>query len=137
MGERAVMSQKQANTSDAGWSLITEGVTSARLDAHRLRKLLTQVENLIQHSNQREHLYQVAGDLIQAIPARLSHLERALDRTTYALAKIGEDHLKDRLPLSDRAMVEDGFANANAFPGGKTRYSAARVAQKFLARGDE
>ena len=131
------MGQKQANTSDAGWALIMEGESAARLDAHRLRKLLTQVENLIAQSNQREHLYQVAGDLIQAFPARLGHLERALDRTSYALAKIGEDHLKDRLPLSDRALVEDGVANAKAFPGGLTRTSAARVAQKFLTSGDD
>ena len=134
MDERAAMDPKQANTSEAGWALITEGTTAARLEAHRLRKLLTQAENLIKRSDHREHLYQLAGDLIMSVPQALGRLERALDRTSYALAKIGEDHLKDRLPISDRALVEDGVTQAKPFPSHRPRTSVERVVRKWQAR---
>lgn len=129
------MSQKQANTSDAGWALITQGVTAARVDAHRLRKLLSQAQNLIEKSPHKDHFYQVAGDLIMGVPGALDRLERALDRTSYALAKIGEDHLKDRLSISDRAMVEDATQNPRPFPGGRMHRSLVqRVARAWEKR---
>lgn len=128
------MGQKQANSSEAGWALITEGVTAARVDAHRLEKLISLALALVEKSSHKDHLYQVAGDLIMSIPQALQRLERALDRTSYALAKIGEDHLKDRLSLSDRAMVEDGIQNARPFPGGMPHTSAERVARAWERR---
>ena len=129
------MSQKQANTSEAGWALITEGVTAARVDAHRLRKLISQAGALVERSKHKDHFYQVAGDLIMGIPGALERLERALDRTSYALAKIGTDHLKDRLSISDRAMVEDGIQNPRPFPGGSMRRtSVERVARAWEKR---
>lgn len=129
------MSQKQANTSEAGWALITEGVTAARVDAHRLKKLISMAQKLVERSKRKDHLYQVAGDLIMGIPSALERLERALDRTSYALAKIGEDHLKDRLSISDRSMVEDGIRNSRPFPGGHMQHtSAERVARQWAEK---
>ena len=90
---------------------------------------------LVERSAQKDHLYQVAGDLIMGIPGALERLERSLDRTSYALAKIGEDHLKDRLSISDRAMVEDGIVNPKPFPGGRMpRTSIERVARNWEKR---
>lgn len=120
--------------SQAGWALITGGVNAARVDAHRLHQLLNKVLELVENSDQREHLYQVAGDLIIAVPQRLESLERQLDETSYALAIMGEDHLRDRLPLSSRNQVDETVEGAKAFGAPMLRQSVSRVAQQYLLR---
>jgi hypothetical protein len=128
------MTGKRANSSAAGWSLITSGVTEARVEAHRLQKLITMAQRLVDGSDHKDHIYQVAGDLIMGMPRRLERLINDLDRTSYALAKIGEDHLRDRLPIADRATVDDGVENPKPFGGQKPRTAAGRVAGRWIAR---
>jgi hypothetical protein len=127
------MDDKTAS-SQAAWALITEGVTRARIDAHRLRHLIDRGLHLIEDSEHREHFYQMAGDLIMGVPERLQSLELALDRTSLALSKMGESFLEARLPLSDKTMVDE--AVAAAFGGSQQRHSEAarRVADRYLRR---
>ena len=125
---------RNAASSQAAWALLTEGVTAARMEAHRLRLLLTRALTLCEKSKERDHLYEVAGDVIQAVPTRLENLERDLDRTSYALSVLGSDHLRDILPLADRKVVDDATEHAKPFGGGggRTRSSANRVAERYL-----
>lgn len=119
--------------SQAGWALITGGVTSARVEIHRIHQLVDKVLRLVEDSSQREHLYQVAGDLIIDLPRRVERLEGQLDETAYALTLMGEDHLKDRLPLGRRTLVEETVEGVPAF-GAAFNRSAERVLQQHLAR---
>lgn len=126
---------RTAASSQAAWALLTEGVTSARLEAHRLRLLLTRALSLCEKSERRDHLYEVAGDVIQAVPTRLDNLERNLDRTSYALSVLGSDHLRDILPMTDRKVVDDATEHARPFGGNaRPRTSAGRVADRHLTR---
>lgn len=118
-------------SSAAAWALLTEGVTSARLEAHRFRHLVTRAINLVESSEQKEHLFQVAGDLITAIPARLQNLETDLDRTALALSKMGDEFLSARLPLSDKTYIEESIEPAGDF---RQRQSAQRVAARWMVR---
>lgn len=106
------MSKKKANSSYASWALIMEGVTSARVEAYRLRHLLNRTLKLVEDSTKREHLYQVGGDIIMGFPQRLHRLEETLDRTSYALSKMGESHLRERLPISHREKVDESIERA-------------------------
>ena len=120
--------------SQAGWALITGGVNAARVQAHRIHQLLDKVLKLVETSEEREHLYQVAGDLIVCIPKQLEDLEQQLDETSYALSVMGQDHLKDRLPLSRRNRVDETAEGARAFGAPMLHESARRVAQMHMAR---
>jgi hypothetical protein len=120
--------------SQAGWALIAGGVNAARVESHRIHQLLNKVLELVESSEQREHLYRVAGDLIIAIPRRLEQLESQLDETGYALSVMGQDHLKDRLPLSRRNLVDETVEGVPAFGTLMLRQSARRVAEQYLAR---
>jgi len=123
-------------SSQAAWALLTEGVTNARVEAHRLQHLIGRATALVEGSDEKEHLYQVAGDIIVAMPQRLDQLLRALDRTGLALSKMGEEFLSSRLPLSDKTMVEE--AVASAFGKGQPRHSEARrLAQRYLQKQAE
>jgi hypothetical protein len=96
---------------------------------------------MVDKSSAREHLYQVAGDIIQVAPRRVETLERHLDRLSYILSVLGTDHLRDLLPISDRAIVDDAVAGAGTFGPGMSKsssrvadlYMAQRVAQQYLA----
>jgi hypothetical protein len=109
-----------------------EGVTQARVEAHRLRLLLSRAETLVETSPAKDHLWQVAGDLIQGFPERMSDLERALDRTNYALVVMGEDFLRGRIPLDDRSVVDE---STKTHPYASPRMKedmASRVARRYL-----
>lgn len=125
------MPTKKAN-SQAAWALLTEGVTSARLEAHRLQHLINRASQLVEKSNQRDHLYEVAGDVIVALPERLDHLITDLDRTSLALSRMGQDFLESRLSLSDKNLVEESISSA--FGKTRSKTSAQRIANRYLAR---
>lgn len=131
---RQMPMRRDANSSQAAWALLAEGVSAARLDVHRLRGMATRILQMVGKSPAKEHLYEVAGDLIQAVPLRIESIERHLDRTSYALAVMGEDHLRDRLPLADRKIVDESTERAKPLFGPTITRSAARVAARYVAR---
>ncbi len=127
------MPHKEAS-SQAAWALVTEGVSAARVEAHRLKHLINRGLKLIGDSEHSEHFQQEAGDLIQGVPRRLEKLEIDLDRTSLALAKMGQKFLEARLPLHDKNMVEEAVLPAS----GGLRYASPdeclidRVATRFM-----
>ena len=129
------MPTKEAGSSQAAWALLTEGVTAARVEAHRLRAVMSRVLQLVDTSEAKEHLYQVAGDLILSAPARMEVLEKHLDRTSYALSVLGEESLREMLPLHDRKIVDEAVERAQPLVGpGRSRSPAARVAERYIQR---
>jgi hypothetical protein len=108
---------------------LTEGVTKARVEIHRLRLLLDRANSLVEQSDEKERLWQLAGDLLLGIPERVKEAELALDRTSYALSLMGEDFLRGRLPLEDRNTVDEG---AQPHPMAPKESSESRVARRFL-----
>lgn len=119
-------------SSQVSWSLLTEGVTQARVDAHRLRLMMDRVMALVESSSEKDHLWQVGGDLIQGFPERLGELERALDRTSYALVVMGEDFLRGRIPMDDRYVVDEATKSHPYAEPRKKDTAAARVARRYL-----
>lgn len=87
---------------------------------------------LVESSPERDHLWQVAGDLIQGFPERLDELERCLDRTSYALVVMGEDFLRGRIPMDDRYVVDEATKSHPYAGPRKKDTAAARVARRYL-----
>jgi len=122
-------------SSQVAWSLLTEGVTQARVDTHRLRLMVDRALAIVDQSEAKDHIYQVAGDLIEAVPSRLSDIERSLDRTSYALVVMGDDFLRGRIPFDDRHEVDEAVKSApfSTQRAKESRPNAARVASRALA----
>ena len=136
------MSRKTASTgTPLAWSLLTEGATNASLEAHRLRQMVNRMLVLVEASEKRDHLYEVAGDIIVDFPRHLQHLERHLDRLNYALASVGKKQYRDRIPLTDRYKVDYAMQDAafplvsdeaqSPFPPPKPETAAQRVARRY------
>ncbi len=128
------MHSKRAS-SQAAWALLTEGVTRARVESHRIQHLINRAQRLVEESEHKEHLYQIGGDIIMGLPTRIDQLNMVLDRTGLALAKMGEDFLSSRLSLSDKRMVEDAVSSAFGKPRPKESLSR-RVARRYLGDQD-
>lgn len=118
---------RRTASSQVAWSLLAEGVSGARVDVHRLQQILTRAEKLVADSSHREHIHQVAGDIIREIPARVQHLERLLDRTSYALSLMGEEFFKNKIPHEDRSQVDDAVDSISLGTA-----VAAKVARRHL-----
>lgn len=127
------MSSPRKASSQVSWSLLTEGVTQARIEAHRVRLLVDRAMTLVETSVAKDHLWQVGGDIIQGLPQRLSELERALDRTNYALVVMGEEFLRGRIGIDDRTEVDEAI-KTHPYAGVREKQDsvAARVATRYL-----
>lgn len=136
------MPRKFASTgTPLAWSLLTEGATNASLEAHRLRQMLNRLLVLVEASKKRDHLYEVAGDIIVDFPRHLQNLERHLDRLNYALASVGKKQYRDRISLTDRYKVDYAMQDAafplvsdegqSPFPPPKPETAAQRVARRY------
>ena len=118
------MSDKKAS-SQAAWALLTCGVSESRVLAHRIRHLVDRIEKLA-NSDQSELIYQLLGDVVEGLPLQVNSLERTLDRTSYALSKMGQDFLRGRISLSDRTHVEEAIHSTQGF----SKDSAERVVER-------
>lgn len=129
------MSQHTAN-SQAGWAVVTEGVCGARILVHRLRHLLSRLVELSEDPRYANLLNRLLGDVVRAGPQRLDELEVVLDRTSYALAVMGEEHLKGRLSLHDLTTVDEAVEGGKPFGGGRERsgLDPAKLARWYVRK---
>ena len=102
------------------------------MEAHRLQNLVARALSLVEKSPQREHLYEVAGDVILELPKRVEDLGRHLDRTSYAISTLGKEHLRERLPLADRKLVDEAVDKASPLFGPALKRMSSRVAERHL-----
>ena len=134
-GKGIAWRNRRTASSQAAWALLTEGVTRARVETHRMRHLVERALRLVSESEAKEQVYRVGGDIVVSLPKRLDALEIVLDRTSLALTKMGAEFLESRLPLSEKVMVDEAVASAF----GKNRFResvAGRVAARFIARSE-
>lgn len=101
------MENKRAS-SQASWSILSEGVSSSRVQAHILRSFCNQIDEGLKdcEDDVKEEIYRLFGDVIKGIPQSLERLERSLDMTNYALIKMGEPFYRQRLTHTDREKVD-------------------------------
>ena len=123
------MSSNNATT----WSVVSGGVSSARVSLHKAQHLVKRALELVEASDQREHLYQVAGDVIQSLPTMLASIGKDLDKTIYAISVLGKDSLKSQISASDREDVDVALESVGDPPDDPKKASALRVAKRALS----
>ena len=118
--------------SQAGLALVTNGVTESCLEVQRLRHMVNRVVALSKDPNYSEIVNALIGDIVQEAPERIEKLETSLDRTLYALACIGEDELKAKIPHSDLILVDETLQVAPLRTSSKLDHE--KVARWFTRR---
>jgi len=94
------MKISKKSSSQASWSLLAEGVSSARVEAHNIRSFFDQMKSSIDSNEDlKEDIYKMCGDNLLSIPKILDKLERNLDKTNYALIVMGKDFYRQKLHM--------------------------------------
>lgn len=119
---------KKQSSSQASWALLSQGVNEARVEAHKVSMFVNQIVSAVKGSEIEEDVYELIGDALMGLPKALVVLEQSLDRTNYALIKLGDNFYRQRLSQDDRETV-DMAARYNAIPAG-----ARRVATSYIEK---
>lgn len=73
----------------------------------QLKKFVDRAVRHISDSPQKDHFYEVAGDLIYGIPDALFRLDKALDATALAAARLDYEELKQSLKPEKVELLEE------------------------------
>lgn len=76
---------------------LIEELGDARLRAQQLQGYITAAMELVDHSEKRDHFYEVAGHLLTGIPDAMFKLDKALNAVALAASKMDYDDLKQAL----------------------------------------
>lgn len=76
---------------------VQEELSDARLRCDELKNYIVKAFDLVQASGKRDHIYAVAGDIVQAVPETLVKLEKALEAAAMAINKIDYEELRQVL----------------------------------------
>jgi hypothetical protein len=76
---------------------LMEELGDARLRCAQLKKYVKDATDMIDKSEHRDHFFEVAGNLIYGIPDALLKLDKALDATALAAARLDYEEIKNGL----------------------------------------
>jgi len=76
---------------------LQEELGDARLRCAQLKKYIHDATQLVEKSDHRDHLFEVAGNLIYGVPDTLMKLDKALDATALAAARLDYEEIKNGL----------------------------------------
>ena len=114
--------------------LLTKDVAQATTYLYKLQQAIKRVVNIIDNldEEQKEKVYQVAGDLLTNIPKYSNDLDMILSKIMYALNIIWRKELRVSLPFSDRSEVEELITSTTVKPEVKHQVKIMnRVARKI------
>lgn len=88
---------------------VQEELSDARLRAIELQDAIQKALDIIDQSDSKDHIYEVAGHLVDSMPVALVKLIKALDATAYAINGLDSEELKfnikrDKLDDLDRVL---------------------------------
>jgi hypothetical protein len=95
----ACMAKQAQSPKQASGVLIylVEELGDARLRAAQLKKYVKDALDLIEKSEHKDHFFEVAGNLLYGIPDVLMRLDKALDATALAAARLDYEEIKNGL----------------------------------------
>lgn len=100
---------REAAVSKAGGGLtvyLMEELGDARLNCQHLKQAIADAQKMVAQSSHRDHFYEVAGHIIEAIPKYLLKLEKSLDATALAASRLDYEETKVTLRPSKVEELE-------------------------------
>lgn len=76
---------------------LQEELTDARMRCDQLKRYIAEAVKLVNKSDNRDGVYEVAGNLLYGIPEALFKLDKALDATALAASRMDYEELKTNL----------------------------------------
>ena len=79
------------------FTYLQEELSDARLRCDELKHLVVRALDLVHASDQSDHFYAVAGDIMYAVPQTLTKLEKALEASALAVNEIDSESIRQEL----------------------------------------
>lgn len=76
---------------------VQEELSDARLRCDELKNYIVKALDMVHASGKRDHIYGVAGEILEAVPDTLLKLEKALEAAALAMNKIDYEELRQTL----------------------------------------
>jgi hypothetical protein len=91
--------EKMASTKEASGILVylVEELGDARLRASQLKQYVAQALELVEDSEKKDHIHEVAANLLHGIPETLFKLDKALDAAAMAASRMDYEEIKQGL----------------------------------------
>lgn len=105
------MNKTAATTKEAAGITVylLEELGDARLRCAQLKKYIKEATDLIEKSPERDHFFEVAAHLIHGIPDTLFKMEKALDASALAAARMDYEEIKDNIRPEKADELEDAL----------------------------
>src|SRR5271157_5186758 len=99
MSEDSCMKPAAGRPKEASGLLVylVEELGDARLRCAQLKKYVKDATDLVEKSEEKDHIFEVAGHLLHGIPDCLMRLDKALDATALAAARLDYEEIKNGL----------------------------------------
>jgi hypothetical protein len=117
--------------------ILTKDVTQIITELYKLQLYVKRILQLIENldEKEKEKIYQVAGDLVDAVPNSLRKMDILLSKILYALNIIWRKELKVSLPFDERSEVENLITPSKEVDIGKIKKTAKKIANLLINRG--
>jgi hypothetical protein len=110
---------------------LLEELGDARLRCAQLKKYVKEATDLIEKSPQRDHFFEVAAHLIHGIPDTLFKMEKALDASAMAAARLDYEEVKDNIRPEKADELEDALQDV------RLRYLKRRSGDEEVAEAND
>lgn len=98
---------RKSSSKDGGIVYLVEELSDARMRAEQLSRLLDRAGSVIEISEEKEHIYEVAGGLITEIPEVMFKMLQAIRAAAYSASKLDYEVLKSQiLPEKSQELDE-------------------------------
>jgi len=129
------MSKERKKLANAEAAIFLKEISSAKVEAQMLRNYLVRAKKLVDKSKEKEHLYEVAGDLILEIPEAIERLEHSLDMILYMTTVSTKKILSPKITLEEKQSLERSFVDTQ-FEQSVNNLSK-KVASRYLRKNEE
>ena len=87
-------------------ALLQEALATSKLSLDKLQEFNLRIQELVKESPARDHLYEVAGDIIMGVPSILESLDDALSKASLVASAMTQDLLQTKLPIEDLQKLD-------------------------------
>lgn len=108
--------------------LLVSNTSDAILELQSLKELLFRAQELVENSKEKEHLFEVAGDIINEVPESLERLEYLLDKILFTLNVSLKKETSPKISPADKDKIEKAFKKKHL------KDLSKKVAKKYLKK---
>lgn len=92
-------------------NFLLKEVSDSLATTHKVKTLLNRAIEIVNASEEKEHIYQVAGDIIINLPKKLDRLENTLTKILYFLNIYMRKDLRTFLSVEDKSEIDEIFTS--------------------------